>query len=468
MYLDGCLLDAARWGIPTNVDESVGIYLAEFWGRYREWARTRTRDSSDCGLVYMKGQLLMDVGRNFTNIERRVLGPGHDGQRLQHFMSESPWNAHGIFHRMQQEVGAHPDLQGGVLCLDDSGDKRSGKRSAGAARQYLGRLGKVDLGQVMVGLSYSKGPHWLMVDAEPYIPEVWFDEEHRTQWPSLKIPPDAEFRTKTELGYKMITLARQSLSFEVLACDSAYGRDGRFRQALDSDGVIYMADVPGTTRVWLDEHTCGQRGQGVNVRDVPKRLGLLLTNVQIRPCERGMLDYDCAARLVWTAAADGSRRQEWFFVRRETSGKLTFSLSNAPPESELATLARWRCERYFVERTFQDCKSELGWDELQARKYPAWMHHTALTALTLWFIVGLKLKWAREYPQDPKLGEEFGVPALPTLSVSNVRVLLQAVMPLPELSRADAVQLVTQHLRGRTRSTRSRSKRKSRKQRFTI
>jgi len=39
-----------------------------------------------------------------------------------------------------------------------------------------------------------------------------------------------------------------------------------------------------------------------------------------------------------------------------------------------------------IERTFQDAKSEAGWDELVARKYRAWMHHTALDALALWVV----------------------------------------------------------------------------------
>jgi len=32
-------------------------------------------------------------------------------------------------------------------------------------------------------------------------------------------------------------------------------------------------------------------------------------------------------------------------------------------------LAWLKCQRYFVERAIQDAKSEVGWDELQARKY---------------------------------------------------------------------------------------------------
>ena len=50
--------------------------------------------------------------------------------------------------------------------------------------------------------------------------------------------------------------------------------------------------------------------------------------------------------------------------------------------------------------------SETGWDELMARKYCAWIHHTALDALALWFVAQTKLNWQAAYPRDPALIEQ--------------------------------------------------------------
>ena len=50
-----------------------------------------------------------------------------------------------------------------------------------------------------------------------------------------------------------------------------------------------------------------------------------------------------------------------------------------------------------------DAKSEAGWDELVARKYRAWIHHTALDALALWFVAQTKLDWRAAYPRDPAM-----------------------------------------------------------------
>lgn len=50
----------------------------------------------------------------------------------------------------------------------------------------------------------------------------------------------------------------------------------------------------------------------------------------------------------------------------------------------------------------------------------------------------------------------FATDVLPFLSVSNIRELLRAAIPLPQLSPADATALVIQHLTNRSRSRKSR------------
>jgi hypothetical protein len=130
------------------------------------------------------------------------------------------------------------------------------------------------------------------------------------------------------------------------------------------------------------------------------------------------------------------------------------------PLEELATL---QSQRYFVERSIQDAKSEMGWDELEAQRYRAWEHQLALTILASWFVAQTKLKWEQQFPPDPGLCDELVVDRLPALSVANVRELLRAAMPLPQLSPQEAADLVVEHLVNRTRSRKSRMKKKKSK-----
>jgi hypothetical protein len=82
-----------------------------------------------------------------------------------------------------------------------------------------------------------------------------------------------------------------------------------------------------------------------------------------------------------------------------------------------------------------------------------------LTAAALWFVADVKLTWRETYARDPLLLEQFELDVLPALSTANVRDLLQAVLPVPQLTPQQARELVVKHLVNRARSTRSRLRR---------
>lgn len=116
-----------------------------------------------------------------------------------------------------------------------------------------------------------------------------------------------------------------------------------------------------------------------------------------------------------------------------------------------------------VERSNQDEKGELGWDEFQAIKYLAWEHQLALTILASWFIAVKRLNWIERFERDSALLEQYEIDVLPLLSVGNVRELLRAAIPLPQLSTQQAANLIVKHLINRTRSRKSRLRRQSQK-----
>jgi SRSO17 transposase len=469
--LDG--LDPDRWGLPHEAVASLGRRLLGCWERFHDCFTTRTRDTSHLAHVYLQGLLLLHDERNYANIARRIIGPDDDGQSLQQFMSDSPWTAHAVFARIQQDIGSDSQLHGGILSLDESGDKRAGELSAGAGRQYLGRLGKVDVGQVGVALSYSCEDFWVLVDAELFLPENWFDDDHARLRRRLHIPAGRTFATKPKIGLELVRRAKaRGLPFTAVAADAVYGRDSSFRAALDKDKILYVADVPGDYPVYAECPLVGvpartsSRGRapskpqvlnGVTSVEVNSLLDetVVFQTLQLRQGERGAIEVDCWARHVWTITDCWEVREEWLVVYRQSDGKMRFSLSNATADTPVRTIMEWRGQRYFVERTFQDEKSELGWDELVAQKYRAWMHHAALDALALYFVMSVRHEWSQKYPRAAELKEEFGLEKLPALSVANIRELLRAVLPLRQFTPAEALRVVTAHLEKRARSTRS-------------
>jgi SRSO17 transposase len=454
----------------------MGDDLSAYWERYRACFRTRTRDTSANAYLYWRGQLTMEDARNFANIERR-LSRG-DGQALQQFVTDSPWEAQAVFAQIQTDIRARPALQqGGVLILDESADEKAGHHSLGASRQYNGRLGKVDLCQVGVYLTYAHPASgvWALVDGELFLPEEWFTPALADRRQELGLPTERIFATKAELGWQLIQRAQgQGLPFDHVACDDLYGKSREFRAALDAAHLAYAADVPADTQVYLQapkvgtprkRHKKGPRPTRLKVlsRQVPHEVRTLAASHQtvwqqitIRHAERGELVADFAVRSVWTVTPTQQVRAEWLVMRRTPNQPVTFTLLNAPAATSAAVLIERSCQRHFTERNFQDGKSELGWADFQAQKYRAWQHHTALTAAATWFVAEVKLNWRERYARDPELLQQLEVEVLPALSTANVRDLLQAVLPVPQFTPQQARELVATHLVHRARSTASR------------
>jgi SRSO17 transposase len=430
----------------------------------------------------MRGQLTMERDRNFAGIANSM--EKDDGQAMQHFMSNSPWSGPGVFEQIREDVRETPELRhGSLLILDESGEEKAGGQSVGSSRQYNGRMGKVDQCQVAVVLGYANWkvrpwPLWALVDAEIFLPEEWFGEAYAELRQKVEIPAERKtFETKPELGLKMIRRAKaEGVLFEAVLCDDLYGRSNKFRSELDADGLLYMADVSSNLRVYLEkpvigtpEPKPGKKGpkpkqpqvlngvRSYSVQQVGQFSDTSWQRLRIRTNERGVLEDQFAAHLVWTWGKEQTQaRQEWLVMRIERNGDHTYAFSNAPQDASLQFLAELLCGRYFVERVIQDSKDEQGWDEFQAQKYLAWQHHTALTACALWFIATTKLSWAEECQRDPELVQQLEVEVLPALSTANVREMLRSVMPLPQLSPEEAQAQVVKHLVNRSRSTASR------------
>ena len=471
-----------RWGLSPAMSQGLPERLYGFWQRFAECFKTKTRNTSEYAYHYLSGLLRLETKRNYTNIGRAT---DVAGENMQHFMSNSPWSAEVVLEQVLREIKATPSLeQGSVLILDESADQSGGKM-AGAGRQYNGRLGKVEMSQVGTFLGYANltdvnRPLCTWVDGELYLPQSWFapDKAEERKW--VGIPPDRQFETKIELGWKMIQrVEAKGLPFDAVACDDLYGRSTWLRDQMNGAGLIYMADVPRTTQVYLEkpvlgvpEPVPGRRGpkptrlrvlngvQPLKAHRVARRADTLWNPVRVRAIERGELNDPFAARLVWTLRGGKPEPvQEWLVMRRETKKRCTYSLSNAPADTPLAYLAWLKCQRYFVERANQNAKSEAGWDELQAQKYRGWIHHLALVLLAVWFLAQTRWEWVQQYARDPTLAHQFELSVLPALSMANVRLLLRAAMPLPQPTPEEAVLLVVGHLVNRTRSRKSRLKR---------
>ncbi len=101
-------------------------------------------------------------------------------QRLQFFLSESVWDPERVNDRRLELLRADPATAphgGGVLVIDDSGDRKDGTKTAHVGRQWLGRYGKTDNGVVTVTTVWADERLYYPVHAVPYTPA-------RHPWPA--------------------------------------------------------------------------------------------------------------------------------------------------------------------------------------------------------------------------------------------------------------------------------------------
>lgn len=409
----------------------------------------------------------MDNQRTIANIGRKTaISP----RNMHHFISNSPWSGGGLIGAVQKAIKIHPAFKtGAILLIDKSAEEKAGEESAGAGRQHNGRLGKIEMSQVGVFASLATATVNTWIDGELFLPESWFEERAANRRAKVGLPADRTFRTKPELAWQIIRRVQANgVPLEAVAMDTLYGRNQQLRAQLEQAGIEYYADVPVDTQVYLKPPrlVCPRTqsgkpakrplliGKAYEIRTLVEYPHLLWQLLTLRPNERGNLTAEFTRIPVWTVYQQTLRR-EWLLIRADET-RLTYTLSNAAPETSLTTMAWRKSHRYFIENSNQIAKSELGWDEFQATKCRAWEHQLALTILASRFVTETRLDWADRYQQDPNLLSYYEVEVLPRLSVANVRELLRAAMPLPQLSPIEAALLVAKHLENRTRSRKSR------------
>lgn len=149
-----------------QVDPSMFQHMMGRLERFaRPFARSlRRREQRDHAGVYLSG-LLSDLPRK--NAESIAYRYDQDRQGLQRFLGISGWDHEPLMAELVRQVGLEIGCPHGVIVFDPSGFAKKGKDSVGVARQWIGRLGKVDNGQVAVYMGYASAAEHALVDMRP-------------------------------------------------------------------------------------------------------------------------------------------------------------------------------------------------------------------------------------------------------------------------------------------------------------
>jgi SRSO17 transposase len=204
--------------------------------------------------------LLSDVERK--NVESIAYRFGQSRLPLQGFIGWEAWDDEPVRHVLRSQVKTHLGQGDGVLVFDPSGFPKSGHESVGVARQWCGRLGKVDNGQVAIYLGYVSRKGHTLVDTRLFLPKDWTKDKARLDKAGVPTASRA-YRTRHQLALEMLATHGASLPHGWITGDDEMGRPYWFRRRLAALGERSLLAVPSNTAMRdLEEEPPEYSGRG--------------------------------------------------------------------------------------------------------------------------------------------------------------------------------------------------------------
>ena len=195
----------------------------------------------------------------------------HDQKRqgIQKFIGHVPWDHQPLFATLADQVGEQLGEPDAVIVFDPSGFPKKGVKSVGVARQWCGRLGKVDNCQVGVYMAYVSRKEHAIVNTRLYLPEEWAKDRGRRE--EAGVPETIKFQTRHGLALEMLEECRGRLPHAWIAGDDEMGRPSGFRQELRTQNERYLLAVPSNLLIRDIEVTPPEYRGGDDIPRFPSR-----------------------------------------------------------------------------------------------------------------------------------------------------------------------------------------------------
>jgi SRSO17 transposase len=369
---------------------------------------------------YVCGLLSNVERKNIASIASRF---GQSRLPLQGFIGWDAWDDAPLREELRGQIRRHLGQGDGVLVFDPSGFPTSGRESVGVARQWCGRLGKVENCQVAIYLGYVSRKGHTLVGTRLSLPKAWTKETARLD--KAGVPKTSRaYRTRHQLVLEMLADHSASLPHRWIAGDDEMGRPAWFRRRLAALNERYLLAVPSNTAIRdletaLPEYGGKGRRPTRPWHSVQAWSQALDANawqrLDVRDGAKGPLVVEIVKRRV---VARNHRRQqgdeELLAVIRyrdrdqDKVVKVDYYLSNADPETPLGELARVAKAEHRIEECLQRSKSEAGLADYEVRNWTGWQHHQTLSFLATWFLVRETERGKKMDPRDHRPADSSG------------------------------------------------------------
>ena len=413
--------------LPSEADvEIVADELLRFHREFSEGFRTEA--TRRLGETYLFG-LVSDLERKSVEPiaiallgEKRVRG-------LQRFMTDRPWDEARVLELHRRKTAAliassDPDLS--MINADSSEFVKKGTESVGVARQYCGRLGKVENCQSGVFVGYAGPEGHALLAADLYLPRQWLSndpedperEAFRERRKKTGVPDDTPFATKPERALEMIREVRKTGLFPArwVGVDATFGMDREFLRSLPPD-LFYFAAIRSNTHVllspprWAVPESKGSRGKKPTkprLTEPPKKVSDLAETAVFTPTilkegSQGPLGAHLSCLRVYRAPSEEGEAVscEWLLLLKTPEGEMKYAFSNAPENTAPGTFARVSTLRWPIEQCFQEGKSFLGMGHYEHRSLRAWKRHMIYVFLAQLFYLRARLALQKKTRGQP-------------------------------------------------------------------
>jgi SRSO17 transposase len=336
-----------------------------------------------------------------SGLERKTSEPiaieaGLPRKPIQFFVGSGKWDDEAVMAELRAHVREELAGPDGVVVIDPSAFPKKGTESCGVARQWCGRLGKVDNCQVGVFLAYAAEGGYAPLDRRLYLPEDWAGDPERRE--KCHVPPEVEFREKWQIALDLLDRSLPGLPHGWITGDDEFGRASEFRAALRLRKERYILDVPCNTTVRdLERRRPPRKRAGVGrKREVPfvradawaaGQPESRWERITVRDGEKGPLVVDAMTARV-RAKQEGriGPEERLVVIRPVGESRADYALTNAGPEVALADVVRAQRQRHRIEELFATGNGEAGLDHYEVRSWVGWHHHVTLSLVALWFL----------------------------------------------------------------------------------
>lgn len=331
-----------------------------------------------------------------SNLQRKTSEPiayqaGVERKPVQHFVGAGCWDDESVMAELRQHVAEELADADAVLVLDPSAFPKSRSQSCGVARQWCGRLGKIDNCQIGVFLGYVSAQGQVLVDRRLYLPVDWANDPERRD--KTHVPESVSFQETWRIGLDLIDRSGADLPFAWIAGDDEFGRCAAFRAALRYRRLQYVLDVPCNTLI----RDLGEVPEpGANLPPWRRVDAWAQAQPKSRWCKLRLGAGSKGPKVVraleaWVQTKDeegcvGGRERLVVVRTVGTEPRCWYTLSNAAAEIPLVCVVEAHSRRHGIEELFGVGKGEVGLDQYEVRSWVGWHHHMTLSMLALWFL----------------------------------------------------------------------------------